>query len=152
MARDAAGGTVVALTPCMRVPVAANPINGIKVLIVSRDDKTIDGTQRYLSRVGASAQSVTTLAEAVEGARTAQAVVLFADDYAKDSAIETLSELRKRKSAKVVIVVSDQVDSFASVGAGESTGALTLLRRPTWGWMLLDAIRSQLTSDEEHEP
>jgi DNA-binding response OmpR family regulator len=136
----------------MGTPVVANPISGIKVLIVSTDDETIDGTQQYLHRVGASAESVTKLAEAVEGAKTAQAVVLFADDYSKDSAIETLGELRKRLSAKVVIVVSDQVDSFASIGAGESTGAVTVLRRPTWGWMLLDAIRSQLGSGHEHEP
>ena len=129
-----------------------NPIQGIKVLIVSSDGETIDGTQQYLSRVGAAALSVTTLAEAVEGARAAQAVVLFADDYTKESAIETLGELRKRLRAKVVIVVSDQVDSFASIGAGESGGALTVLRRPTWGWMLLDAIRSQLASGHEREP
>jgi DNA-binding response OmpR family regulator len=135
----------------MGVPVAANPISGIKVLIVSRDDKTINGTQQYLRRVGASTRSVTTLGEAVEGAKTAEAVVLFADDYTKDSAIETLGELRKRLSARVVIVVSDQVDSFASIGAGESNGAVTVLRRPTWGWMLLDAIRSQFASAEEHE-
>src|SRR5215471_13091000 len=148
MELEASGGMVVALAECMGEPVAANPISGIKVLIVSRDDKTIHGTRRYLSRVGASAQSVTTFVDAVEEAKTAQAVVLFADDYTKDSAIEALGQLRKRLSAKVVIVVSDQVDSFASIGAGESNGAVTVLRRPTWGWMLLDAIRSQLASGE----
>lgn len=135
----------------MGTPIVANPISGIKVLIVSTDNETIDGMQAYLSRVGASAQTVTKLAEAVEGAKTAQAVVLFADDYTKDSAIETLAELRNRLSARVVIVVSDEVDFFASIGAGESTGALTVLRRPIWGWMLLDAIRSQLGTGHENE-
>jgi DNA-binding response OmpR family regulator len=140
------------LQQAMGMPVVANPMSGIKVLIVSSDDTTIDGTRQYLSRVGASAHGVTTLAEALKRAKAAQAVVLFADDYTRDSAIEMLGELRRRLSAKVVIVVSDEVDSFASIGAGESTGAVTVLRRPTWGWMLLDAIRSQLASGQDHEP
>jgi len=129
-----------------------NLVSGIKVLIISSDDETIDGTYEYLTRVGASPQSATDLADAVGSADGVQAVIFFADDYAKESAMEALTQLRKRVAAKVVVVVSDQVEAFASIGASEVEGCVTVLRRPTWGWMLLDAIRSQLGAPRAFEP
>jgi len=140
------GGTLVAHTLGVVPPITANPIRGIKVLIISSDDATINGTRKYLGRAGASARSVTRLSEAVSSAANVHAVLLFADDYSRESAIEMVEQLRRKLTAKIVIVVSEQVESFASIGAGESTGAVTALRRPTWGWMLLDAIRAQLGS------
>jgi hypothetical protein len=90
------------------------------------------------------------LSDAIGAAQSAQAVIFFADDYAKESAGETLRELRARRT-KVIIVVSDQVEVFTS-GPGESDGPVTVLRRPTWGWMLLDAIRARLGSAPVAEP
>jgi len=127
-------------------PFNASPISGIKVLIVSSDAETIDGTFDYLNRVGASPASSTNLSDALRAAKSAQAVIFFADDYTKENATETLRQLRKRLEAKVIIVVSDQVEAFTSVGGGDSDGPVTVLRRPTWGWMLLDAIRARLAS------
>jgi DNA-binding response OmpR family regulator len=132
------------------VPFNTSPINGIKVLIVSSDDETLDGTCDYLSRVGASPRGAKKLSDAIGAAQSAQAVIFFADDYAKESAGETLRELRARRT-KVIIVVSDQVEVFTS-GPGESDGPVTVLRRPTWGWMLLDAIRARLGSAPVAEP
>jgi len=134
------------------VSTTTNPVSGIKVLIISRDGETIDGTYEYLRRVGASPQSATNLKDAIASAESAEAVIFFADDYAKESAMEVLGQLRKRLTAKVVIVVSDQVEAFASIGAGETQGCVTLLRRPTWGWMLVDAIRSQLGRPRASDP
>jgi hypothetical protein len=130
----------------------SNPVIGAKVLIISSDDETIDGTYEYLRRVGASPQSATSLKDAIGSAEGAQAVIFFADDYAKESAMETLAQLRRQLAAKALIVVSDQVEAFASLGASEAQGCVTLLRRPTWGWMLLEAIRSQLGPVKASEP
>ena len=145
-------GTLVAVRDNVAVSSNMSPVSGIKVLIISSDDETIDGTYEYLRRVGASPQSVTSLTDAVGSAESAQAVIFFADDYAKDSALEALLQFRKRHAAKVVVVVSDQVEVFASIGASETQGRVTVLRRPTWGWMLLDAIRSQLGPVRVSEP
>jgi DNA-binding response OmpR family regulator len=131
--------------------IAVNPLHGAKVLIVSSDDETVDGTRKYLNRMGASAESVTNLAAAFDLAVRAGAVVLFADGYSKQSAVEAVRRWRRQLNARVV-VVSDQVESFVSIGADEPTGAVTVLHRPTWAWMLLDAIRSQLASPEGREP
>jgi|SRR6266540_1285567 len=135
----------------MGVPSAANPIDGVRVLIVSKDDETIDGTQAYLSRVGVSTYSITDLAEVVHSGTDAQAILLFADDYTKENAVEAVTELRKRLAEKIVVVVSAQVECFVSIGAEESSGGVTVLRRPTWGWMLLDAIRSRLGSRQDYD-
>jgi DNA-binding response OmpR family regulator len=137
-------GTLVAVHDGVAVSSNMSPVSGMKVLIVSSDDETVDGTYEYLRRVGASPQSVANLTDAIGSAENAHAVIFFADDYSKESALEALMQFRKRHAAKVVVVVSDQVEAFASIGAGEMQGCVTVLRRPTWGWMLLDAIRSQL--------
>ena len=131
----------------MAAPFNTSPISGVSVLIISSDDETLDGTYEYLNRVGATPKSATQLPDAISAAKSTQAVIFFADDYAKDSAIETLAELRKQLHAKVIIVVSDQVEAFTSVEPDEADGPVTVLRRPTWGWMLLDAIRARLGAE-----
>lgn len=137
-------GMVVAVSSVnVTSPFNTSPISGIKVLIISSDAETIDGTYDYLNRVGAAPASATNLSDALGAAKGAQAVIFFADDYTEENATETLRQLRKRIEAKAIIVVSDQVEVFTSVGGGASNGLVTVLRRPTWGWMLLDAIRAR---------
>ena len=127
----------------MAAPFQHNPIDGVKVLIVSSDYETLDGTCDYLKRVGAAPRIATNLSDAIGEASGVQAVIFFADGYAKASALETLGAFCKGRGAKV-IVVSEQVELFSVSGASALDACVTVLRRPTWGWMLLDALRTRL--------
>ena len=127
-------------------PFQDNPIEGAKVLIVSSDYETLDGTCDYLKRVGAAPRMATNLSDAIGEANGAQAVIFFADGYAKERALETLRAFSQGRSAKVIVVVSEQVEFFSVSGASALHACVTVLRRPTWGWMLLDALRARLAT------
>lgn len=135
----------------MTVAFSKSSVSGIKVLIVSSDQETLDGTFDYLKRVGAFPRSASELTNVVGRAASAEAVIFFADDFATDRAIAVLGELRRRFVSTGTIVVSDQVDHFASNRGTSVEGPVMVLRRPTWGWMLLDAIRLQLRPGPELE-
>ena len=128
----------------MAAPFQDNPIDGAKVLIVSSDYETLDGTCDYLKRVGAAPRIATNLSDAIGEASGVQAVIFFADGYAKESALETLGAFCKGRGATVIVVVSEQVELFSMSGASALDARVTVLRRPTWGWMLLDALRTRL--------
>src|SRR4051812_18518340 len=102
----------------------------------------------YLKRVGASPQTAKDLDTLLIASQGAQAIVFFADDFPKQRALDAVAKLRRGTSARVV-VVSDQAHLFAHGGAAPSDGPITVLRRPTWGWMLLDALQERTTQHDD---
>jgi hypothetical protein len=112
-----------------------------KLALIGTDPGTMDGVQEYFLRAGAAVCATALLEEAHAAAAGADAVILFADHYPRQSALRTVVEL----CVGTVIVVTTEV-GFFSVSRTEQSVAprVLVLRGPVWGWMLLDAVRSGL--------
>lgn len=110
-----------------------------RVLVVSNDHETRDSVQGYLTRAGAATTGVSALEEVAVAAQRCDAVLLFADDYAPLDAQRLLSTV----PMKVCVVVTSRIEAadLERNMVGERS-KLVVLRRPAWGWMLLDALRS----------
>ncbi len=90
-------------------------------------------------QVGAATYGVSALEDAPPAADHCDAVLLFADDYPPLEALRLLSTV----SVKVCVVVTSRLDAADALrSAMRGPAQLVVLRRPAWGWMLLDALRS----------
>ena len=111
-----------------------------RVTIISQNPETLDSVQEYLSRFGAAATGVSRLKDISHGLDGTDVVLLFADDYPHEDVVSTLSAAVE----KLCIVVTQDIDSLRGVHrSGSDVGTLVLLRRPVWGWMLLDVLRNE---------
>ena len=115
-----------------------------KLTLVSNDPDTLWGVRDYLTRSGASLSSTSRLEHASETANDADAIVLFADDYPHDAVVNTVAGL----SSRLVVIITGHSHEFERLRARRDLRTrVIVLPRPTWGWMLLDAVRVG-TSDE----
>jgi DNA-binding response OmpR family regulator len=112
------------------------------IIVVSNNPETLDGVQQYLQRAGARTYNASRLEDADAGAPSADAVLLFADDYPRAAALEAFTRFRAARPATLLVVVTEDVAAFAMPARTESAASrVVVLRRPAWGWMLVDAIR-----------
>jgi DNA-binding NarL/FixJ family response regulator len=119
------------------------------ITVLSNNLETLDGVQQYLQRAGARARSASRLEDAATCAADADAVVLFADDYPRASSLRAFAQLRAERPSALLVVVTEDVDAFTSLARAErGVGGVVVLRRPAWGWMLVDAIRGGATGAE----
>ncbi len=110
----------------------------VKLSVIGNDRETIDGVQEYLLRAGAGVRTTAFLEEAQFCAVGADAVILFADHYPLELALRTVVEL----SVGLIVIVTAEVGYFSDSRTAESLAPrVVVLRRPVWGWMLLDAVR-----------
>ncbi len=110
-----------------------------RVLVLSQSPETLDGVREYLAKFGARSFGITRIAEARQAAVFADALLLFADDFAPLQSLQALSAM----ASKPCVVVTEEVRSFESIGdAPERDFPLVVLQRPAWGWMLLEGLRS----------
>lgn len=111
----------------------------VKLALIANDRETVDGVQQYLLRAGARVSSTSWLGEAHAACADADAVILFADHYSREEALEVVLQL----GVRLVIVVTAEVAYFSESRTAERAAPrLIVLPRPVWGWMLLDAVRS----------
>src|SRR5258706_312135 len=121
-----------------------------KVTIVSNNRETIDGVREYLHRAGARAAGAVLLEDAPAAAAGSDAVVFFADDYPRDRALATFANLRATQPTIRLVVVTEATEAFAAVLLpGAPSHGVVVLRRPAWGWMLLDAVRGGGVDDAQ---
>ena len=117
-----------------------------KLTLVCTDPDTLWGVCEYLTRSGATLSSTSRLEYASEEATEADAIVLFADDYPYDEVVKTIAAL----SSGLVVVVTGRAGDFSVLrGRPDLRTRVIVLSRPTWGWMLLDAVRTGTTADPE---
>jgi hypothetical protein len=117
-----------------------------KLTLVSSDPDTLWGVHDYLARSGASLSSTSRLEQASEEASDADAIVLFADDYPHDAVVSTIAGL----SSRLVVIVTGRGSEFEPLRARRDLRTrVIVLPRPTWGWMLLDAVRVGTSDDPE---
>lgn len=67
----------------------------------------------------------------------AHAIVLFADDYAA----EEVRAVVRRFPARLAVIVTSRGAEFDAL-KGDLPDAVVVLPQPTWGWALLEAVRS----------
>jgi len=111
----------------------------LKLTLIGNDRETLDSVQEYFLRAGAGVRTTSRLEDVHPAVAGVDAVILFADHYARDDALRIVVEL----SVRTIIVVTADVAFFsASRTARSVAGRVFVLRRPVWGWMLIDAVRS----------
>jgi hypothetical protein len=112
---------------------------GVKLTLIGKDPRTMDGVQQYLARAGAGVRTTALLEEAQAFAVGADVAIVFADHYPRQLALSTVLEL----SVGTLIVVTAEVGFFSVPRTGGSVAPrVFVLCSPVWGWMLLDAVRS----------
>lgn len=114
-----------------------------RIAVVSSSRETLDGVEEYLRRAGARPSAVSVLEDAAGAAREADALVLFADDFPTPDTLRAIDHLAVER----LVVVTQEVESFRARCDRLSPGRLVVLRRPAWGWMLLEALRSSTRED-----
>jgi hypothetical protein len=110
-----------------------------KLTLVSADAETLRSVEDYLIHFGARLSSTSRLSDLADEAEAfgADAVVVFADDYSPEDVRAAVRTLPLRLT---VIVTTDRAEYEAL--HGESPSVVVLLPRPTWGWLLVEAVRS----------
>jgi DNA-binding response OmpR family regulator len=118
----------------------------MRLTLVATSRDTRDGMHLYLSRLGAEVRSTSELGAAVDMAKGAKIVVVFADDYEREQAARAVRSILAPQGRPGVIVVTAEMERFrAALGAHDRGADITFLCRPVWGWAMVDAIREQLT-------
>ena len=111
----------------------------LKLTVIGNDHGTLDGVQEYFLRAGARVRTTGLIEEAGAAAADADVVILFADHYPRQLALQTATEL----GVQTLIIVTAEVGFFnVSRTAPCVASRIFVLRSPVWGWMLLDAVRS----------
>ncbi|MEI8258941.1 MAG: hypothetical protein WCJ30_25000 [Deltaproteobacteria bacterium] len=112
-----------------------------RITLVSSSRETVDGVREYLGRAGARLTSTGRLVDAPATSAGADAIVLFADDFPRAAALSTFAALREALPSTVIVVVTEAVEEFSPAERDRAAaGRVVVLRRPAWGWMLLDAL------------
>lgn len=111
------------------------------ITILTSSRETLDGVEQYLRRAGARASGVSRPEEIARAKGRIDAVLFFADDYPRNEAKRAFERLQRDPSIAVLVVITESVDEFR-VGRG-ADARVVVLRRPAWGWMLVDAIRGE---------
>jgi len=126
-------------TPCSRCH-----LFDFKLTLVSSDPDALWGVRDYLTRSGASLSSTSRLEHASEDASDADAIVLFADDYPHEAVVSAVAGF----SSRLVVIITGRSNEFDQLRARQDLRTrVIVLPRPTWGWMLLEAVRAG-TSNE----
>lgn len=111
-----------------------------RIVVLSSNRETLDSVQEYLCRAGARPSGVSLLDDAALAARDADALFFFADDFPRADALRAVSTFPVER----LIVITQDVELFEAERRHHRTPrALIVLRRPAWGWMLLDALRTK---------
>jgi hypothetical protein len=109
----------------------------MQILLLSTRSATVDGAGAYLRALHATTRSTADLECPERVWSTADAAILFADDFPLPIALAAASRL----ATPVLVVVTAMPSTFAPLLL--PTGArriVRVLQRPAWGWMLADAI------------
>jgi hypothetical protein len=117
-----------------------------KLTLVSADAETLRSVEGYLTHFGARLSSTSRLSEVATEAEAfgADAVVVFADDFAPEDVRAAVRALSVRLT---VIVTTERVEYEA---LHVEFPDVILLPRPTWGWVLLEAVRSGVSNAPRH--
>lgn len=115
------------------------------VLIVSRNEDTIDGLQSYLSAAAIVTRSALAVEELVQRLSSGSALccIFFPDDYAGDQIEATIEAIRGASAGSTVVLVTRSPQRFDGFFEGRDVRVI-LLAKPAWGWTIRDAILGRM--------
>jgi hypothetical protein len=122
------------------------PAAPLKVIVVADNPETVDGLLSYLDQSGIETFGSTTLTDLDRVVRSTAAVVLFPDGYSCDQVIAHIDDLRATHPRVLLLLVTREPNRFRAFcePTKKARGAL-ILPRPSFGWSILDSIRSLVT-------
>jgi hypothetical protein len=121
------------------------------VTIVSRNPETLDGLQQYLGRAGIASRTTRAFTDLTEVAPNhATATVIFPDDFDEEAVLARVSVLRRKRPGLLILLITRAPNRIRSALVDDDPGLPmpTVLAKPLFGWLILDAIRGQ--SANEH--
>jgi hypothetical protein len=125
--------------PCSSEPTWRSPLVDLKLTLVSADADTLLRVAQYLSHFGSRISTTSRVGDAGEVAdgAGADALVLFADDYPA----EDVRAAVRTCAVRLAVIVTSHGAEFAALAA-DPPGAVIILPQPTWGWVLVEALRT----------
>jgi hypothetical protein len=118
----------------------------VYVTIVSRNPETLDGLQQYLGGVGIPSRTTRALDDLFAVApEHATATVIFPDEFSEDAVLALVAELRRKRPRLLTLLITQAPQRLrSSLGADDERLPMpTILPKPLFGWLILDAIRGQ---------
>ena len=119
----------------------------IYVSVISANPETLDGLHAYLSGAGIPSHTTRAIQDfAMVAPDCATAAVIFPDDFDVEAVRSLLRKLRRARPRLLSLIVTREPQRFhdAAQADGRSLPPI-ILPKPSFGWDILDAIRS-------HEP
>jgi hypothetical protein len=119
------------------------------VTIVSRNPETTDGLQQYLERAGIPSRCAPGVHDiTLVAPDDATAAVIFPDDFAENTVLALVAELRRRRPRLLTLLITRTPKRFlAAFGADDERLPMpTVMPKPLFGWAILDAIREQMVT------
>jgi hypothetical protein len=108
------------------------------IVVLATHPDAVTGASEYLARSGVRAACIGALDEgALAAAAAADAIVLFADDYALETSLEAVTRLSTLGLSPLLVIVTEEPDAFPPASPG--TG-IVLVRRAVWAWTLVEAL------------
>jgi hypothetical protein len=116
-----------------------------QVLVVARSNETIDGLQAYLRSVGIPSHSARSIQRAAEHLDPAvSSVIAFTDDDGLDEVVASITKLRRSRPNVLLILITREPQRLqAAVGVPGRSPPPLVLPKASFGWSILDAIRSR---------
>jgi hypothetical protein len=119
-----------------------------EVAIVSANPETLDGLQSYLQGAGVAARGTRRLEDCVAmGIPATVAVVLFPDEFSRESVLATVLDIGARGPRILRVLVTGHPKTFDAFVEGRRN--VLVVPRPVWGWTILDAIRAHVEEDAQ---
>jgi hypothetical protein len=122
-----------------------------QVAIVSANPETLDGLQSYLQEAGVAARGTRRIEDcAALRASATLAVVLFPDDFSRESVMAAVVDIGLRGPSILRLLVTGHPKAFERLVEGRRN--VLVVPRPAWGWTILDAIRAHVDDDALKPP
>lgn len=125
------------------------PPKALCVTVVSDNPETLDGIEMYFQRAGVPTQTARTVDDprTLTSAATT-AVILFPDDFEHAAALAFVAKLRHARPRLLLLLLTREPQRFSEAVAPDGRSLPPLvLPRPSFGWAILEAIRSTGVAD-----
>jgi hypothetical protein len=131
------------------------PPRPLRIGLIANNDRTVSDLLNYFANVGSHARWLTNLAEWTNGSEideTLNAMVIFPDDFEAELVDRLLDRLVNIAPSALQLIITRQPQRYVLPSQPQSATPLRfVMPRPTFGWLILDAIRAHLDSETRLE-
>lgn len=112
------------------------------VVLVSDVPTTLSELRSYVANSGMSVVATSVLAEVDGLSSRAAALVLFPDGFPVREIDDLIARLARRRRPLLLVVVTTDPQRFHNGASGEALHRV-VLPRPSFGWNIVDAVRTR---------